>query len=189
MSDSSKLSLIMGARNGALENDFYATDPRALPLFLESYKERFSDLVLEPCCGNGILSECLKQYGYDVMSYDIVDRGYGKVMDFFDLKHWENDIVTNPPYKCATEIINHALDIIPTGRKVAMFLKIQFLESQNRYEYLFKNRPPKYVYVHSSRMNCAKNAEFERYKEATLCYCWFVWEKGFTGDTIIRWIK
>ena len=43
MADNTKLSLIMGARNGALEsreeNDYYATDPRALELFLDKFQE------------------------------------------------------------------------------------------------------------------------------------------------------
>jgi hypothetical protein len=34
------------------------------------------------------------------------------------------------------------------------------------------------------------NGDFERYAKATaICYAWFVWEKGFKGDTIIRWIN
>lgn len=41
---------------------------------------------------------------------------------------WDGDILTNPPYKYAKEFIEHAMTIIPDGRKVFMFLKLQFLE-------------------------------------------------------------
>lgn len=68
-----------------------------------------------------------------------------------------------------------------------MFLKIQFLEGQARKE-MFKKYPPKYVYVNSERQLCAMNGEFDKYKATALCYCWFVWEKGFTGEPTIRWI-
>lgn len=39
---------------------------------------------------------------------------------------WDGDILTNPPYKYAKEFIEHAMTIIPDGRKVFMFLKLQF---------------------------------------------------------------
>ena len=59
---------------------------------------------------------------------------------------WDGDILTNPPYKYAKEFIEHAMTIIPDGRKVFMFLKLQFLEGKARGE-LFKKYPPRYVYV------------------------------------------
>ena len=46
------------------------------------------------------------------------------------------------------------------GTKVAMFLKLTFLESKARRE-LFERYPPKVVYVSSSRLQCAKNGDFE----------------------------
>lgn len=70
-----------------------------------------------------------------------------------------------------------------------MFLRLQFLEGKER-QRLFKNFPPKVVYVFSSRILCAKNGDFEadRYNSA-IAYAWFVWVKGYKGDTIIRWIN
>jgi len=53
---------------------------------------------------------------------------------------------------------------------------------------LFKKYPLKYLYVHSSRQLCSRNADFENYKATTQFYAWYVWEKGFKGDTIIKWI-
>lgn len=197
MADSTKLSLIMGARNGALEErdeyDFYATDPKALELFLNKFNEdgeRLADWVWEPACGNGHLSKTLKYLGYYVYSSDIIKREYDcNTFDFLvKEKNWGGDILTNPPYKYAKEFVLKALDSIDNGQKVIMFLKCQFLEEQSRYNDLFSKHPPKYVYVHSGRQNCAKDGNFEKYKSATLCYCWFVWQKGFKGETILRWI-
>ncbi len=82
-----------------------------------------------------------------------------------------------------------SLSIIPIGKKVAMFLKLQFLEGKKRKK-MFLANPPKVVYVSSSRLNCAKNGDFETYKQnSAIAYAWFVWEKGFKGDTIIKWIN
>lgn len=32
------------------------------------------------------------------------------------------------------------------------------------------------------------NGDFEKYNAAAICHCWFVWEKGFKGDPVIKWI-
>lgn len=174
-------------------NDYYATDPNSLVLFLNKIKK--DGLILdkniwECACGEGHLSNVLKGEGFNVLSTDLVDRSYGDgIVDF--LKYdgiYNGDILTNPPYKYAKEFVEKAISLIPIGNHVIMFLKIQFLESKNRYE-LFKKYPPKYVYVHSDRQTCYINGDMSEKKSSASCYCWFVWEKGFSGDPIIRWIN
>ena len=181
----------MGATNHSegerQKDDYYATEPRAVELLLE--KEKFCNHILEPFCGEGHISKVLEKNGYEVDSSDIVDRGYGRVEDFFNLKYApDTDIITNPPYKIAIDGVKKAIDAIDTGHKVAMFLKIQFLEGKERRKF-FEENPPKFVYVASSRLNCAKNGEFETYKSSAMCYAWFVWEKGYKGEPVIRWIN
>jgi hypothetical protein len=65
---------------------------------------------------------------------------------------------------------------VPEGNKVAMFLKLTFLEGKARRE-LFKRYPPKTVYVSSSRLECGKNGIFK--KDPAVAYAWFVWQKGY----------
>ncbi len=50
---------------------------------------------------------------------DLVYRGYGKGgINFLTYDGvWEGDILTNPPYKYAKEFIEHAMEIIPKGRR------------------------------------------------------------------------
>lgn len=173
--------------------DYYATDPIAIDVLLKDGHAKVNSMVWEPACGEGHLSERLKQYGYSVYSSDLVYRGYG-TGGFDFLKHfdtWQGDILTNPPYKHAKEFVEHALSIIPTGNKVFMFLKVQFLEGKERRK-LFEKYPPKCIYISSSRILCAKNAEFEKMKKgggSAVAYAWFEWEKGFTGEPRIRWIN
>lgn len=170
------------------KDDYYATDPKAGELLLEL--EDFDD-ILEPACGEGHLSKVFVAEGKKVISSDLIYRGYGIKKNFFDYAEWDGDIITNPPYKYAKEFVEHALRIIPQGNKVAMFLKIQFLESKKRKE-LFLNSPPKKLYVSSSRLLCAKNANFEGMRKgggSAVAYCWFVWEKGFDGETTITWFN
>ena len=139
------------------------------------------------------MSEVLKSRGYKVWSTDLIDRGYGSGNTDF-LKSipdsWCGDILTNPPYKYAKEFVEKAMEVTREGTYTVMFLKIQFLEGQGRKE-LFEKYPPKYVYVNSRRQVCAKNGDFDKYSKGTgtaICYCWFIWQKGFTGEPIIRWI-
>ena len=171
------------------ENDFYATDPNAINLLCEV--EKFDKNILEPACGQGHLSKRLIEHGYQVLSYDLIDRGYGMQNDFLKTTAWTGDIITNPPYKIAKEFIEHSLSIIPKGNKVAMFLKLQFMEGKARKK-LFKTNPPKTIYVSSSRILCAKNADFDGMIAgggSAVAYAWYVWEKGFSGKTTIEWIN
>lgn len=171
--------------------DFYATDPIAAKLLLEV--EEFSKNIWECACGQKHLSNVFENEGFNVRSSDIVDRCGNEVYDFLssDNTFFDGDVITNPPYKLAKEFIEKAIDIIPEGRKVAMFLKIQFLEGKERKK-LFQKYPPKVIYVSSSRILCAKNAEFEAMKAgggSAVAYAWYIWEKGYNGDTILKWIN
>jgi hypothetical protein len=173
------------------KHDYYATEPRAIELLLEV--EEFSDHIWECACGEGHLSKVLVERGYNVRSTDLIDRGYGEGgVDFLaQSEPFDGDIITNPPYKYASEFVYKALDLVPEGRKVAMFLKLQFLEGKKRKE-LFLKHPPKVIYVSSSRLLCAKNGEFEQMRAgggSAVAYAWFVWVKGFKGDTIVKWIN
>lgn len=72
-----------------------------------------------------------------------------------------------------------------------MFLKLTFLEGKARYNGLFKAYPPKHIYVFSERVPCAKNADFDGMKASggsAVAFAWFVWERGYSGDTVVSWI-
>lgn len=173
------------------QNDYYATEPKALELLLDL--ETFNSQVWECACGEGHLSKVLESYGYKVLSSDIVDRGYGQgSVDFLQCADkFHGDIITNPPYKYAKQFIEKAIELIPKGNKIAMFLKIQFLEGKARRE-LFEKHPPKRIWVASSRLLCAKNGEFQRMRDgggSAVAYAWFIWEKGYKGETVIDWFN
>lgn len=173
--------------------DFYATDPQSLELLLKKLKEDDINLphkICEPACGMGHLSEVLKKHGYDVISYDLYDHGYGKIgVDFLKSDIKAKCFLTNPPYKYALEFVKKAIENVSTNGYVIMLLKILFLEGKKRYEF-FKRNPPRYIYVHSSRQNCARNGDFKNYgKDSVVCFSWFIWEKDFVGEPTVRWIE
>ena len=98
----------------------------------------------------------------------------------------------NPPYFKALEFVQKSLDLQREGGKVCAFLKIQFLEGKKR-RLFFEDNPPIRVGVSSSRRLCVKNADFNQIKEEThssaVCYAWFVWEKGYKGETTLKWFN
>ena len=173
-------------------NDFYATESKAAELLLEV--ESFTPTIWENAVGAGDLAEVFSKNGYNVRASDIVDRGYPntEIIDFLTYnKPITTDVITNPPYKLATQFVKHALDLAQDEVKVAMFLKIQFLEGKERKK-LFTEYPPKTIYVPRGRLLCAKNGECEKMKAgggSAVAQAWYVWVNGYTGETIVKWIN
>lgn len=176
------------------ENDFYATHHDSVKLFLKAVKETnlfLPNNMWENACGDGAISKVLKSEGYNVFSSDLIDRGYGEEtnLDFLTTDKYTNTfdcIITNPPYKFATEFVEKSIEKVKDNGLVIMFMKLTFLESAKRYE-LFKKYPPKYVYVHVNRQGCGKGGGTFKNGGAA-AYCWYVWQKGCTTEPIIRWI-
>ena len=191
--DSTSIFATHGASNHSTEEraelDYYATDPEAVKALLRV--ENFSHYIWEPACGGGHIAEVLKDAGYDVLCSDIVDRGYPgqtHVANFFKVKQANiRDIITNPPYSQAKEFAERALDISGNFRKVAMFLKLTFLEGAKRKE-LFDKYPPIRIYVFRNRVDCWKNGIKPDKPSKAVCYAWFIWEKGYKGSPQIKWI-
>mgnify|MGYP001174097374 FL=1 len=182
-------SAIAGGNQGRREmDDFYPTDPRATYAILE--REELRGSIYEPACGDGAISEILKEYypNSEVYSTDLIDRGYGEDtgIDFLTYPYarkWDN-IITNPPFRYAKDFVERALAL--SNNKVIMLMRINFLESASRYE-LFKNTPLKKVYVFSKRLDIYKNG-IKGKNSGITCYCWFVWEHGYKGEPTLDWI-
>lgn len=167
------------------EHDYYATQPIAAEWLIKI--EDLDENIWECACGEGHLSKVFEEYGFNVRSTDLIDRNFGEGgVDFLECtEKWNGDIVTNPPYRYAQEFIEHALSVVEEGHKVCMFLKVQFLEGKRRKK-LFAKFPPKTVWVSSSRIQCGKNGEF---KDSMVAYAWYIWEKGYKGETVVKWFN
>lgn len=176
-----------------VEYDFYATPENATRLFLKNHKLKGTNSILEPACGQGHISEVLKEHfpNANIISTDLVDRGYGiGGVDFLkDRFDKVETVITNPPFKIAVDFINKALEI--ATKEVVMFAKIQFLETENRAK-LFSETPLRYVYVHSKRVSPMRNGELFNEKgkpwSSAMCFAWYVFEKGYTGEPIVRFL-
>lgn len=168
------------------ENDFYATPESATRALLAV--EEIIYPAWEPACGEGHISKLLDG---EVYSSDLVYRGYGEVRDFLkelEFETWET-IITNPPFNLFQEFAEKALRI--ATKKVILFGKLQALEGQKRATFM-ENSPLKTVYVFKGRQNPLRNGspvdEKGKPWASTMAFAWYVWEKGYEGSPIIKWI-
>lgn len=198
--NSASLFVCNGASNHSLEEradlDFYSSDPIASRYLLELEPQICN--IWEPAVGNGALAEPFREVGKLKAVSDITDRGYYPEgistrynLDFLTFnKVWKGDIVTNPPYDKCLIWAQHQLDLIEENRYSALFMKLTFLEGKGRKSFL-ENNPPLRAWVSSSRIMCYKNGNVEEGKKnsSAACYAWFIWQKGYKGDTIVKWFN
>lgn len=180
-----------------IKDDWYATNPEAVRMLLDTYPNFNMKNILEPCVGEGHIANVLKEYsGEDITCIDIINRGYKDTI-VTDFLTWDCDkefdtIITNPPYKLAVEFIRKCISILSQNGQLAMFLKIQFLEGLKRKE-LFDNYPPKYIYVFRKRMQIFNegveiNPKTGKKWSSLLCNAWYIWDKKCNTEPIVRWI-
>lgn len=175
------------------DGDFYATQSKTTEALLNRLKLNGS--ILEPACGMGHISEVLRKYypNQEIVSTDLYDRNYGEIgIDFLTCNYGRkfDNIITNPPFSLAKEFVEKGLELV--NDKVILLLKIQFLESKSRKEFL-ENSPLKYIYIFSERQSTLKdglelNPLTNKAWSTTLLLAWFIWEKGYNGEPIVRWL-
>jgi hypothetical protein len=166
--------------------DFYPTPAYVTEALLA--REKFVGSVWEPACGDGAMSQVLQERlpHCKVLSSDICDYGYGQVgVDFLETHLRVDNIITNPPFKLACEFALHALEC--ADRKVALFLRLQFLEGAKRY-YFFRKFQPATVYVFSRRVTLSPNGIQENPSGGQITFAWFVWQQDYRGAPKLDWI-
>lgn len=123
--------------------DFYPT-PKEVTVALLRYLEiPKGSTIWEPACGDGRMAEVMKELGYDVISSDLNDMGYGTTgVDYINSELVECDwIITNPPFKVSGEFIKTSIN---HGKPFALLVKSQYWHAQCK-AVLFNEFKPKYV--------------------------------------------
>lgn len=169
-------------------DDLYETPPEAVHALLAV--ERFQGIIWEPACGPGAIASVLLNAGHDVYSTDLVDYGFGRSgVDFLmetKAPFGVTAIITNPPFKLADEFARHAVKLVP---KVAMLLRLAFLESERRTDLLEQSGLAR-VYVFRNRLPMMHRAGWEGPKAGSAtAFAWFVWERGHLGPAQLHRIS
>ncbi|MGV7216856.1 hypothetical protein [Bradyrhizobium sp. UFLA05-112] len=165
--------------------DFFPTPDWATFALIDN--EKFNGEIWECACGDGSMSRVLEQTGQPVRSSDLYDRGYGEAgVDFLRAEQTTDNIITNPPYNCAEGFVASGVKL--AKRKLALLLRLAFLEGANRANTIFSRVPPARVWVFSERITFYPSG-VEPKGGGTTAYAWFVWDKEAEGPTELRWFN
>ena len=124
------------------------------------------------------MAEPLGEYFGRVIASDVHDYGYGQVLDFltWSPKLTADWCITNPPFAGKTlPFIQQAFKTARVG--VAVFVRLQWLETIGRYEALFRDRPPTLVSIFAERVPLAK-ARWNPDGDTATAYIWLTWVRG-----------
>lgn len=189
---------ILGSSNHSeserIKDDFYSTPKIAVDkLFLELEKLniKLPKTIIEPSVGTGSIAYPFCEKGYGIMAFDIIDRGFPNtnILDWLTVSRPDINelaIVANFPYNKIQEHTEHSLSILKDGEYLIELAKIQFLEGKSRKK-MFEKNPPKYVLVFSERIKCLANGK-DSGGSSAICFCWYVFQKGFKGMPQVDWL-
>jgi hypothetical protein len=159
-----------------IKDDFYASPPECVTSFLAMEAEHLhGKKIWEPACGDGAISKILEDAGFDVLSTDLIYRGYGEGdKDFLWTMETDCDaIITNPPFNLSEKFIWHALETLDV-KYLALLLKSQYWHSKKR-AILFEKHPPAIVYPLTWR------PDFLNKGAPTMDCQWTVWRQSETA--------
>lgn len=156
--------------------DFYATPPEVTVALLDFLECKGlldpHDIIWEPACGSGAMTEVMLDRGYGVLGTDLHPQDPDIAPeDFLKSNNACNWIITNPPFSKATEFITHALEL---RKPCAFLLKSQFWHAKSRLE-LFRENPPSYVLPLTWRPDFLFGAKSG---SPTMECLWTVWYPG-----------
>ena len=186
---------IVGRKKSNDKYDLYETPEWATELIVNRLLKdgvlNKGDVISEVCSGAGAISRVLESCDFVVDSSDIQEEDfiYGdKGVDVYELPDDSKKIIfTNPPYNLMTkkdmltELLRVSID------KVILLLNIYYLSSKDRYD-LMRNSPLKYIYIHSDRVTMFPFGDEKPKSTGTKMFAWFVWEHGYEGEPVVRWI-
>ena len=135
--------------------------------------------VLEPCAGDGAISQVLQECGqFRLVDTADIDPGQPVrlTMDATDPGAWSRMarydwVISNPPYKQASQILPLALDNCRVG--MAMLLRLSYLEPcQDRAQWLAEHPPAKLIVFNPRpkfRADCTGSD--------SVTSAWFIWHQ------------
>lgn len=175
------------------DEDFYVEPAWSVEALLDA--ESFIGDVYDPACGTGNIVDVCRARGLDTWGSDLVDRANGRFgpggLDFLTIslssgrKKLAGSIICNPPFKNAENFIRRGIEV--TDRKVAMLVRLAFLEGQKR-RAMFEALPLSRVLVFSRRVSMPPGGLGIEAKGGSVAFCWIVFEHGHRGPATIGWL-
>lgn len=171
------------------KDDLYETPPAATRALLKA--ETLPHKLWEPAAGRGAIVDVLRAAGHEVIGSDLVDYGIPTNFsgrDFLmELKAPDGceAIVTNPPFKLATEFVRHALVLAP---RAYFLLRLAYLEGSTRSAVL--EGPLSRVYVFRNRLpRMHRDGWTGKQAGSSIAFAWYVFERDRVGPTTLHRIS
>ena len=171
-------------------DDLYETPTAAVWALLQA--ESLPGHIWEPACGPGAIVRALRASGRRVTATDLVDYSCpdsAARQDFLmerEAPAGIQAIVTNPPFKLASEFVAHARQLCP---KVIMLLRLAFLESERRRDILEAGDLAR-VHLFRKRLPMMHRSGWEgRKSNSGMAFGWFVWDRDHDGPTTLHRIS
>jgi hypothetical protein len=169
-------------------DDLYETPPEAVWALLKA--ENLPRQIWECACGPGAIVSVLRAAAHEVYASDLVDYGCpnSKARIDFLLERELPDpsigaIVTNPPYKLASQFVAHAITLCP---RVIMLLRLAFLESRRRSNLLDRGLLAR-VHVFADRLPMMHRAGWQGPRaQSSIPFAWFCFDRDHRGPAELR---
>ena len=167
------------------KDDFYPTPPEATEALLRV--ETFDGPIWEPACGDGAISRVLEAAGYEIISTDLVDRGYGtpRVDFLMETRGLAPNIVTTPPFKMVAPFM--ARSVALTTKKVALLARLACLEGSERGK-IYDSTPLARIWVFRRRITIWRNGIVNSHAGGMTSFAWFVWSHDHKGPPTLGWL-
>lgn len=165
------------------KNDFYETCYSLTWQLIETGEINDCGTILEPAAGNNAIVNQLNRWY--VTNYDLFKDG----TNFLHEDRQFDCVLTNPPYSKYMEFVGKAKTV--ATKKIIMLLPLSYLHGQKRYEQIYSDKefPLKSVYVFTRYPLLGEPLrEDGKYNTGMQVYGWYVWDKSYIGEPVIRWI-
>lgn len=175
------------------KDDLYETPPVATKALLRHVE--LPEVVWEPACGRGSMSNVLVDAGHIVHATDLVDYGcidYGcfrhqSRVDFLMERRAPTHcgaIVTNPPFKLAEEFVQHAVSLAP---QVCMLLRLGIIAGSRRKFPAFDDGSLARILIFKKRLPRMHRDGWDGPKSTSMVeFAWFCWQAGHKKKTTIE---
>lgn len=172
-----KLSLQPGKHSlSERGDDLYETPPEATRALVAH--EPLHGRIWEPACGRGAISEVLRAKGCDVVSTDLVERGYGQGgVDFLMERNAPANvqiILTNPPFKLADQFVRHALTLAP---RAIMLLRWAYAEGEKKSDLIDEHLSHVWLGIERLPMMHRDGWDGMKTKAGVAPFAWFVFDQ------------
>jgi hypothetical protein len=173
----------MSQRNSGYERrdrDDYPT-PACVTKVLVSHLPPEDYRVWEPAAGSGAMVRALVEHGLFVVVPTDIETGH----DFLVAPPPSifRGIVTNPPYRLATEFIERALALIPANGFVAMLLRADFDSAQTRRHLFADCRLFSKKIVLTKRIRWIEGST----GSPSFNHAWFLWDRAHRGSATLAY--